>query len=163
MRGAGHLSVGLPCLLKRPISDRAAHDAKLVIAIDKSVRATDRTYGTRRVWRDVLEDGLACGLHRIERLMRKNAMRARPKRRGKPKDDGGRSVIANKTSTAISRPTIRTRSALSASARNHLWGISFTYIPSAEGWAAYRSPLFSDQRRVRRSMASWATCLAARS
>jgi len=42
----------------------------------------------------VLEDGLACGLHRIERLMRQNAMRARPRRRGKSKDEGERSVIA---------------------------------------------------------------------
>ncbi|SFY33238.1 hypothetical protein SAMN04244548_03618 [Paracoccus pantotrophus] len=46
---------------KRPISDRAAHDAKFVIAIDKSFSASDRTYGARRVWRDVLEDGLSCG------------------------------------------------------------------------------------------------------
>ena len=44
---------------------------------------------------DVLEDGLACGLHRIERLMRQNALRARPKRRRTPKDDGERSVIAD--------------------------------------------------------------------
>jgi putative transposase len=43
----------------------------------------------------MLEEGLACGLRRIERLMRQNAMRARPKRRGKPKDDGERSVIAD--------------------------------------------------------------------
>lgn len=81
--------------IRRPISDRAAHDAKLVQAIDKSFKASDRTYGARRVWRDVLEDGLACGLHRIERLMRINALRARPKRRGKPKDAGERSVIAD--------------------------------------------------------------------
>jgi putative transposase len=54
------------------------------MATDKSFKASDRTYGARRVWRDVLEEGLACGLHRIERLMRQNAMRARPRRRGKP-------------------------------------------------------------------------------
>ena len=42
----------------------------------------------------MLEDGLACGLHRIERLMRQNAMRARPRLRGKSKDEGERSVIA---------------------------------------------------------------------
>ncbi len=86
---------GFHAWLRRPISERAAHDAKLVQAIDKSFKASDRTYGARRVWRDVLEDGLACGLHRIERLMRLNAMRARPKRRGKPKDDGERSIIAD--------------------------------------------------------------------
>lgn len=86
---------GFHAWLKRPISARMSYDAKLVLEIDKSFKASDRTYGARRVWRDVLEEGLACGLHRIERLMRQNAMRARPKRRGKPKDDGERSVIAD--------------------------------------------------------------------
>ena len=86
---------GFHAWLRRPISARASYDAKLVVEIDKSFKASDRTYGARRVWRDVIEGGLACGLHRIERLMRQNAMRARPKRRGKPKDDGERSVIAN--------------------------------------------------------------------
>ena len=86
---------GFHAWLRRPISERAAHDAKLVQAIDRSFKGGDRTYGGRRVWRDVLEDGLACGLHRIERLMQLNAMKARPKRRGKPKDDGEKSVIAD--------------------------------------------------------------------
>lgn len=84
---------GFYAWLKRPPSARASHDAKLFTAIDKSFKASDRTYGARRVWHDVLETGLACGLHRVERLMRQNALKARPKRRGKPKDDGERSVI----------------------------------------------------------------------
>ena len=29
-----------------------------------------RTYGARRVWHDVLAEGIACGLHKIERLRR---------------------------------------------------------------------------------------------
>ena len=86
---------GFHAWLNRPNSTRKIHDAKLVAAIDKSFKASDRTYGARRVWRDVLEDGLACGLHRIERLMRINGLRARPRRRGKPKDDGERSVVAD--------------------------------------------------------------------
>lgn len=32
------------------------------------------------VWRDLLADGVSCGLHRIERLMRLQALRARPRR-----------------------------------------------------------------------------------
>lgn len=67
----------------------------LATAIETSFKASDRTYGVRRVWRDVLDEGFTCGLHRIERLMRLNALRARPRRRGKPKDDGERSVIAD--------------------------------------------------------------------
>lgn len=41
----------------------------------------------------MLEEGLSCGLHRIERLMRLNALKARPRRRGLPKDIGDRAVI----------------------------------------------------------------------
>ena len=55
---------GFHAWLGRPLSERAAHDAKLVQAIDRSFKASDRTYGARQVWHDVLEEGLACGLHR---------------------------------------------------------------------------------------------------
>lgn len=85
---------GFHAWLNRPTSIREIDDAKLVTAIETSFKASDRTYGARRVWRDVLEEGFACGLHRIERLMRASSLRACPKRRGKPKDDGERSVIA---------------------------------------------------------------------
>lgn len=64
------LRSGFHAWLNRPTSARDIHDAKLVTAIETSFKASDRTYGDRRVWHDVLEEGLACGLHRIERLMR---------------------------------------------------------------------------------------------
>ena len=110
--------------LNRPTSIREPHDATLVTAIETSFKASDRTSGARRVWRDVLEEGLACGLHRIEQLTRINALRARPKRRGKPKDDGERSVIADNIldrNFAADRP-------------NQKWPTDFTYIWAAEGW-----------------------------
>ena len=79
----------------RPSSARAIRDAKFVMAIETNFNASDRTYGACRVWRDVLEEGLACGLHRIERLMRVNVLRARPTLRGRPPNDGERSVISD--------------------------------------------------------------------
>jgi len=129
---------GFHAWLKRPISARASYDAKLVLEIDKSFKASDRTYGARRVWRDVLEDGLACGLHRIERLMRQNAMRARPKRRGKPKDDGERSVIAD---NILDRD-------FQADRPNQKWLADFTYIWTAEGWLYVSVVLDLFSRRV---------------
>ena len=45
-------------------------------AIDRSFKSSDRTYGARRVWHDVLAEGLSYGLDRVERLMRKNGLRA---------------------------------------------------------------------------------------
>jgi putative transposase len=115
---------GFHAWLTRPTSAHEIQDARLVTAIETSFKASDRTYGARRVWRDVLEEGLACGLHRIERLMRINALRARPRRRGKPKDDGERSVIAE---NILDRD-------FQADRPNQKWLADFTYIWTAEGW-----------------------------
>lgn len=115
---------GFHAWLNRPTSIREIEDAKLVTAIETRFKASDRTYGARRFWRDVLDEGFACGLHRIERLMRINALRARPKRRRKPKDDGERSVIAD---NILDRD-------FQADRPNQKWLADFTYIWTAEGW-----------------------------
>jgi putative transposase len=124
--------------LNRPSSSREIYGTKLVTAIETSFKASDRTYGARRVWRDVLKEGLACGLHRIERLMRFNALRARPKRRGKPKDDGERSVIAE---NILDRD-------FQADRPNQKWLADFTYIWTAEGWLYVAAVLDLYFRRV---------------
>src|SRR5947207_9626363 len=82
----------------RSPSPRSRSDDAVSLQVKASFIASDRTYGARRVWRDLLAEGVECGLHRIERLMRLQALRARPRRRRLPKDDGDRqmpSVPAN--------------------------------------------------------------------
>ena len=81
---------GFYAWLTRPRSQRSRSDEELAAKVRTSFVASDRTYGARRVWHDLLADGVSCGLHRIERLMRANAFRARPRRRGLPKDSGER-------------------------------------------------------------------------
>lgn len=71
-----------------------------------------------------LAEGLSCGLHRIERLMRVHGLRARPRRRGLPKDDGLRLVIAD---NILDRQ-------FTAEVPNQRWIADFTYIWTAEGW-----------------------------
>ena len=83
----------MPWLHRGP-SARSIADEELTTKVRTSFIASTRTYGTRRVWRDVLADGASCGLHKIERLMRTNALRARPRRRGLPKDEGERSNLS---------------------------------------------------------------------
>ncbi len=56
---------GFHAWLNRPHSARKVHDAQLVTAIAASFSSSDRTHGARRVWRDVLAEGLSCGLHWI--------------------------------------------------------------------------------------------------
>jgi len=86
---------GFYAWLSRPRSQRSLVDEVLGSQVRQSFLGSDRTYGARRVWHDVLELGQRCGLHRIERLMREQALRARPRRRGLPQDRGPRSAIAD--------------------------------------------------------------------
>src|ERR1700761_7015844 len=81
---------GFYAWLTRPRSQRSRSDEELGAKVRASFLASDRTYGARRVWRDLLADGLSCGLHRIGRLMRLQALKARPRRRRLPPDLGER-------------------------------------------------------------------------
>jgi hypothetical protein len=86
---------GFHAWLNRSPSARSRRDEVLVTAIDGSFKSSDRTYGARRVWHDMLAEGRSCGLHRIERLMRQNRLRARPRRRGLPIDTGERAAVSD--------------------------------------------------------------------
>ncbi len=88
---------GFHAWLVRAPSKRARSDEEFGARVRASFISSYRTYGVRRVWHDLLAEGLSCGLHRIERLMRVHGLRIRPRRRGLPKDDGLRSVIADNT------------------------------------------------------------------
>ena len=124
--------------LTRPQSERARSDAVLGRIVRDSFERSDRTYGARRVWHDVLAEGLSCGLHRVERLMRENGLRARPRRRGLPKDTGERSAVS---ANLLDR-------AFEASAPNQKWIADFTYVWTAEGWLYVAAVVDLFSRRV---------------
>jgi len=122
----------------RPPSQRSLDDEVLGVQVRNSFIGSDRTYGARRVWHDVLEFGHRCGLHRIERLMRVQALRARPRRRGLPQDHGERSAVANNVLDRQFR----------ANGPNQKWVADFTYIWTAEGWLYVAVVLDLYSRRV---------------
>ena len=126
--------------LTRPRSARARSDEELTTKVRASFVASSRTYGARRVWHDVLADGGACGLHRIERLMRAQALRARPRRRGLPADTGTRAIDALAANVLDRQFT--------AQAPNQKWVADFTYIWTAEGWLYVAAVLDLFSRRV---------------
>ena len=129
---------GFHAWLGRAPSARSRSDEMLGARVRASFIASYRTYGARRVWHDVLAEGQPCGLHRIERLMRQQALKARPRRRGLPKDDGHRSVIAE---NVLDRQ-------FSAEAPNQKWVADFTYIWTAEGWLYVAAVIDLFSRRV---------------
>src|SRR5580704_3208981 len=85
---------GFYAWLTRPRSRRSRSNEELGAKVRASFIASDRTYGARRVWHDLLAEGVSCGLRRIERLMRLQALKARPRRRRLPPDLGERQVAA---------------------------------------------------------------------
>ena len=131
---------GFYAWLRRPPSFRSQEDVRIGAQVRRSFVGSDRTYGARRVWRDVLSEGTRCGLHRIERLMRLQAFRARPKRRGLPSDNGHR----NESSIA---PNVLDRQ-FEAMAPNEKWVADFTYIWTAEGWLYVAAVIDLFSRRV---------------
>ena len=122
----------------RPRCRRSLDDEVLGAQVRNSFIGSDRTYGARRVWHDVLEFGRRCGLHRIERLMRAQALRARPRRRGLPQDHGERSAVAD---NVLDRQ-------FQADGPNQKWVADFTYIWTAEGWLYVAVVLDLYSRRV---------------
>ncbi len=117
---------GFYAWLTRPRSRRSRSDEEVGAKVRASFLASDRTYGARRVWHDMLAEGVPCGLHRIERLMRLQALRARPRRRRLPPDLGERQ-------TAAVAANVLNRS-FEAPAPNRKWIADFTYVWTAEGW-----------------------------
>ncbi len=124
----------------RPESERARTDAVLGAEVRASFVLSDRTYGARRVLTDVLAAGHACGLHRVERLMRAQALRARPRKRALPLDLGERSVHTL-------APNVLARE-FTATAPNQKWVADFTYVWTSEGWLFVAVVLDLYARRV---------------
>ena len=63
--------------VKRPLSDRAIEDQRLLVLIRASYTASGGVYGYRRVHLDLREIGEACGKHRVARIMKANDIKAR--------------------------------------------------------------------------------------
>lgn len=86
----------------------------------------------------MLEQGQACGLRRIERLMREKALQAKPQRRGPSKDRGVRNAVTN---NVLDRR-------FQADYPNQRWVADFAYIWTAEGWLYVAAVLDLYSRRI---------------
>lgn len=124
--------------IMRPSSQRSPAGEVLGSQVRQSFLGSDRIYVARRVWHDVLALGQQCGLHRIERLMREQPLRAKPRRRGLPQDRDQRSAIAD---NVLDRQ-------FQADAPNQKWVADFTYIWTAEGWLYAAAALDLYSRRI---------------
>lgn len=112
--------------LERPQSVRGVDNARLLVRIRESFALSHQTYGSPRVWKDLVVAGERCGENRVARLMRLANIRANPKPRRKPTDLGLR------PEHSIAR-NVLDRNFL-ADAPNRKWVADFTHIWTGEGW-----------------------------
>lgn len=123
---------------RRP-SRRAQADIGLIGAIRRVHKATDRSYGSPRIHRELRAEGMTCGRHRIARLMREEGIVAKQRRRF-------RSTTDSRHAFAVA-PNRLGRD-FSASALNQVWMGDLTYIPTARGWSYLAVLLDAFSRRV---------------
>ncbi len=126
--------------LSRAPSRRQRENLRLGERIRASFEASDRTYGSPRVWRDLHDWGETCSRKRVARLMRAAGLQARRKRRRSPTDGGLRpehGIAANTLGRQFK-----------ADAPNRKWVADFTYIWTAEGWLFVAAVLDLYSRRI---------------
>lgn len=112
--------------LGRPPSARSVANASLLVRIRESFALSGQTYGSPRVWKDMVVAGERCSENRIARLMRGALLSGQAKPRRKPTDAGMR------PENSIA-PNVLERD-FTASAPNRKWAADFTYIWTGEGW-----------------------------
>ena len=130
----------LPCLADRPPSEALAgatrssapRCGRASLAQRSHLRRPSRL--ARRAGRRHL-----CGLHRIERLMRAQALRARPRRR--------RACPRTTASARVARATCSIAQ-FDAERPNQQWIADFTYVWTAEGWLYVAAVIDLFSRRV---------------
>ena len=110
----------------RPLSPRAQANQVLAEQIQEEHRASRQTYGSPRIHAALLRKGVACGRHRIARLMRLHQMAGRKAHKRFPR-------TTQRNPQALPAPNLLNQD-FSAPAMDRKWVADITYIDTAEGW-----------------------------
>jgi len=121
-------------------SRRESANRVLLGQIREVFEASDQTYGSPRVWRQLQKNGVCCGENRVARLMQKAGLRAAVPDRAWPR-------------TTVSDPRLPTfenvlERDFAAEAPDKKWAADITYVPTDEGWLYLSVVLDLSSRRV---------------
>jgi putative transposase len=111
--------------VKCPFSIRQQEEERLELEIRAAHKRTRQTYGPERLQRDLSDNGVIVGVHRIKRIRRKLGLRCRQKRRFKVTTDSRHSL-------PVAENLLDQH--FEATAPNQTWLSDITYIPTGEGW-----------------------------
>lgn len=125
---------------RRHRSTRAQANAELLERIRDEYQHSRQSYGSPRLHLALRQQGIACGRHRVARLMRASGLVARPKRRFQPR-------TTQRADFVVPAPN-RLHQDFAATAPNQKWASDFTYIETGESWLYLAVVLDLFSRRV---------------
>lgn len=126
-------------------SKRAAANAQLCAQIKRVHAENLEVYGSPRITSALHTEGASCGRHRVARLMRREGLRGRQRRRFRPRttDSNHPHPIAPNRLTDRPAPT----------RPDEVWVTDITYVLTVEGWLYLAGVMDLFSRRV----VGWAT------
>jgi transposase InsO family protein len=132
---------------RRPRSLREETNAKLTETIRVIHEESRRIYGSPRIYAALQHRGIACGRHRVARLMRDEGIRSKTKRRF-------RSIATKRAETPAAPNRLERR--FTAARPNRVWASDITIVKTAQGWLHLAIVLDLCSRKV----VGWATSTA---
>jgi len=124
---------------RRPESARAQANRRLLAQIQATHAGSHRTYSSPRIHAALRAAGVACGRHRVARLMRRQGIVATHRRKYRATTDSRHDlpVAANVLDRQFT-PT----------APNQAWVSDITYVPTGEGWLYLATVMDLYARRI---------------
>ena len=111
---------------RRPPSKRTIENMKLLLEIKAIHKKSMETYGSPKIWKEMLKKGIKCSHRKVARLMRANGIRSiiqkRYKKKGTPVSEEEASLNILNREFNPEKPNIA-------------WATDITYIPTRSGWA----------------------------
>ncbi|MDE3106505.1 MAG: IS3 family transposase, partial [Acidobacteriota bacterium] len=125
---------------RKIVTRRHVSETALLVAIRAVYAEARGAYGWPRVWRQLRENGVRVGKLRVQRMMQREALRARGKRRFR--------VVTTDSNHALPvAPNLLARN-FTVAAPNMIWAGDMTYIQTAEGWLYLAVVLDLFSRRI---------------
>jgi transposase InsO family protein len=110
----------------RPESKRSKENCALGVQIVSIFEASRKTYGSRRIHRELQDQGVICGKNRIARLMQAQGLQSAHKKRFKPK-------TTDSNHNLPTAPNVINQN-FGSSKPNEKWACDITYVPTQEGF-----------------------------
>jgi putative transposase len=125
--------------LKRAPSNQAIRRRAIAHAAAKSYFESNRVYGYRKVYEDLIAEKIHCCDEMVRRVMRDIGLYSRIKRKFV--------VTTNSDHTLSIAENILNRD-FTADAPNHKWAADITYIPTKQGWLYLAAVMDLFSRRI---------------